>query len=176
MPFESELVVTEHDEMHWRLVEELRYRGNEEVFAVPEGFPTDFASVPRPLWSLIPTYGRYTKAAVLHDYMCRYPDAAGVSRCDADGIFRKVMKELGVGYVRRRMMWAAVRWAGGIAGCGAWDMFLVLLITLLSLPLLIPAAVVLTFQALLWLVEVATYRVRRAQDFPVGDRPPFYQR
>lgn len=176
MPFESELIVTEHDEMHWKLVEELRYRGNEHLFVVPKGFVTDFASVPRPLWSLIPTYGRYTKAAVLHDYLSRFPNEADINRCDADGIFRKVMHELGVGYVRRRMMWAAVRWAGGIAKCSSGDLVLVILITLLAVPLVVPAIVVLTFQAVLWLVEVVVHTICKAGGLGVGERPPFYPR
>ena len=42
------------------------------VVHVPVGFRTDFASIPRFLWSLIPPTGFYGKAAVIHDqlYSC----------------------------------------------------------------------------------------------------------
>lgn len=36
---------------------------------VPDGFQTDFASIPRLLWWLMPTWGRYGNAAVIHDYL-----------------------------------------------------------------------------------------------------------
>ena len=31
-------------------------------------FMTDFASIPRPLWSILPQWGRYGNAAVVHDF------------------------------------------------------------------------------------------------------------
>src|SRR5262245_18238032 len=34
-------------------------------------FKTDLASVPRCLTWLFPRYGKYTKAAVVHDYLCQ---------------------------------------------------------------------------------------------------------
>ena len=36
---------------------------------VPIHFKTDFASTPRFLWAFFPPYGKYTEAAVLHDYL-----------------------------------------------------------------------------------------------------------
>lgn len=40
------------------------------VIKVDKGFVTDFASVPRLFWSIFPPFGKYTKAAVLHDRLC----------------------------------------------------------------------------------------------------------
>lgn len=42
-----------------------------EVPRAPEPFTTDLASAPRILTWLLPGYGKYTKAAVLHDYLCQ---------------------------------------------------------------------------------------------------------
>lgn len=111
MPFTSALVVTEAigDSAQWDLVEPLRYEGNRDTFVVPVGFRTDFASVPRVLWTMFPPYGRYTKAAVVHDYL--YVSKL-VSRADADGLFRRIMHELGVGRTRRWLMWSGVRLGG----------------------------------------------------------------
>lgn len=80
------------------------------MFLIPAGFETDFASIPRPLWSLIGhPAGRYAQAAVLHDYLYR---THIVRRARADALFREAMEALNVPTWQRWAMWAAVR-AGG---------------------------------------------------------------
>lgn len=85
-------------------------------------FRTDLASVPQWLTWLFPRYGKYTKAAVLHDYLCQNfrdvtvervgsDDIRLQDRSDADEVFRVVMAELGVPWARRWLMWSAVNWA-----------------------------------------------------------------
>lgn len=107
MGFESDLIVRQAGDFDWVLVEPLRYRGNEDLFEVPAGSKTDFASVPALFQWLIPRSGRYTRAAVLHDHL--WKKAPEVSLADADGIFRRAMAELNVPFLRRWLMWAAVR-------------------------------------------------------------------
>jgi hypothetical protein len=109
MPFTSALVAQQVGDLDWKLVEPLRYRGHTDEFVVPKGSETDFASVPGAFQWLIPRSGRYTKAAVLHDYLWRHIDEIGIGRSDADGIFRRAMAELDVPFLRRWLMWAAVR-------------------------------------------------------------------
>lgn len=75
------------------------------LVTVPKGFLTDFASVPKCLWSICPPRGKYTQAAVLHDYLYQ----TGAGRNYADEWFLIFMEELGVSWWRRRAMWAAVR-------------------------------------------------------------------
>lgn len=114
---------------NWVLVEALEYTGKADTFTVPPGFYTDFASVPRALWSLVAPYGRHTKAAVLHDYLYAerpmvtiahdefgQPLLSPITRLDADGIFRRCLREAGVGRVKRYAMYWAVRLFGG----GVW--------------------------------------------------------
>jgi Protein of unknown function (DUF1353) len=108
MGFESDVSVREVDEDTWELAEPLNYVGNRDTFVVPKGFQTDFASVPRAFVWLLPRYGRYTKASILHDYLCVESKAGRFDRDDADGIFRRAMRELGVSFLRRWLMWAAV--------------------------------------------------------------------
>jgi hypothetical protein len=86
-------------------------------------FLTDLASVPRSLTWLFPRYGKYTKAAVLHDYLCqRFRETPSMGsaapsllplgdRSDADEAFNVLMNELGVPRLRRGLMWTAVSWA-----------------------------------------------------------------
>ena len=112
MPFEDDsITVRRRDDDHWTVVGDLVYRGKSDVFVVPDGFPTDFASVPRVVVWLIPRFGRYTLPAVLHDWLCtRGIETGVVTSREADGIFRRAMRELGVPVARRWLMWTGVRW------------------------------------------------------------------
>ncbi len=91
------------------------------MIKVPRGFITDFASIPKQLWSILPPYGKPTKAAVLHDYLYKYhgfvsnDQFISYTRKEADQIFLKAMEVLGVDAVKRGIMYNAVRWFGGKA-------------------------------------------------------------
>lgn len=155
------------------LLDGLYYEGREDIFVVPAGFVTDFASVPRFATWLIPRFGKYTKAAILHDWLCvrlanehsgpltgPIPRASAV---DTDGLFRRVMREEGVSWLQRWLMWTGVRW-GALAnparraGWFSWrETPKVLAISLLALPLVLPAAVVvLASQGVFWALDVFT--------------------
>jgi hypothetical protein len=165
MPFtDAALRVEQRDEARWVLVGPLRYRGARETFDVPAGFETDFASVPRVFWWLVPRYGRYTKASVLHDHLCRRAAEGTFARSDADGIFRRSMREEQVPLLRRWLMWAAVRWGGGWVRDGLRQGALVLLVSLLALPVIAPPAVVVAASLLVsWFAESAVFVLRRVR-------------
>lgn len=63
----------------------------------PAGSVTDFASIPRALWWLLPPAGFYGPAAIIHDYMYRTGQTAGghwrrsVTRREADAAFLRAM-------------------------------------------------------------------------------------
>lgn len=78
---------------------------------VPAGFLTDFASVPRMFWGLFPPAGRWSLAAIVHDYLCRAEPQGWDSKLAAQ-CFRTIMRELGVGWLRRSIMYRAVRIGG----------------------------------------------------------------
>jgi Protein of unknown function (DUF1353) len=114
MPFEpsADVVVRRLDDEFWAVEQPLVYRGRRDEFTVPAGFRTDFASVPRVAVWLIPRFGRYTPAAILHDWLCTAGIATGqVTPREADGLFRRIMRESGVPVLRRWLMWAGVRWS-----------------------------------------------------------------
>ena len=108
--FTTPLIVTPiGDGRRWRLVEPFEYyrTGTEHLrYEVPAGFVTDFASVPRLLWPILPPYGRYGKAAVLHDWLYR---SALVDRDEADFIFKEAMEILGVAQWKTRLLYWGVR-------------------------------------------------------------------
>lgn len=93
------------------LLEPIEFAVDGELFTVPAGFMTDFASVPRMLWWLYPSRGRrYELAAVIHDWL--YSTAAGLDRARSDRVFRVAMLALGVPAFRAAILWAAVRFGG----------------------------------------------------------------
>jgi hypothetical protein len=148
VPFEpGSLTVRRVDADRWSLVDDLVYQGRWERFVVPAGFRTDFATVPRVVTWLVPRFGAYTLAAILHDWLCGQGIRSGVvSAREADGIFRRVMRESGVPVLRRWMMWAGVRW-GALTDDRRRQGWLfsapgVLAISVLAAPLVVPPAVV----------------------------------
>ena len=80
-----------------------------DVVVVPKGFVTDLASIPRPLWAILPPFGRYTAAALLHDYLYFKQDR---ERWEADQVFLDAMIELNVRRWKRASMHRAVRMFG----------------------------------------------------------------
>jgi len=152
--------VRELDSRHWELLKQFEYVAQKDHYVISAGQPTDFASVPRIFVWFIPTYGKYTKAAILHDYLCDLAKADKFSRRDADGVFRQAMRILDVAFLRRWIMWAAVRWGALFtpAGRKGWlrDAWLVILISIPVLAIVGPAAALVFATLLIWyVIEVA---------------------
>lgn len=99
-------------ERKWILREEYRYEVNGYVITVPKGFQTDLASVPRVLWVFFPPFGKYTRAAIIHDYLYSELNDTGINRYWADKIFYHIMQELRVAGYKRASMYRAVRLFG----------------------------------------------------------------
>lgn len=82
---------------------------------VPANYLTDGASVPRPFWWLLPPWGIYGQAAVLHDHLCETLTilesgvVCTITRARADSIFKQAMKVAGVPAWKRNLMYIAVR-------------------------------------------------------------------
>ena len=138
----------------WQIAADLLYHAKHQNFLVHTGFVTNFASVPRPFTWLVPTSSLYTRAADLHDYLCRQ---ANFPRNDADGIFRRAMGELGVPTLRRYVIWAAVRIAARLRGAKLSDIIGIVLLALLVLPIAtLVGALILAVLSVLWVVEASS--------------------
>ena len=87
------------------------------TFAIPEGFWTDFASIPQVFQSFIPVLDKHLRAAVLHDYMyyAQELNARKITRSQADKIFDIAMRACGVNFVKRNLIYTAVRVGGWVA-------------------------------------------------------------
>jgi hypothetical protein len=107
------LLIAPDDDTEWTLYQEFDYYDDDGVtYKVPAGFKTDFASVPRILWSIFPPYGRYGKASVLHDYFYR---TNSVSKDKADLEFKRAMSILHVQKWKINILYKAVCWFGSKA-------------------------------------------------------------
>lgn len=101
----------------WKVCIAFSYISNKgERIDIPEGFIFDGASIPRFLWSVVghPLEQIYLAAACIHDYLYvkQY-----YTRRRSDGIFLEAMRDKGVAWLRRTMMWLAVR----IFGREPWE-------------------------------------------------------
>ncbi|MDQ1636516.1 MAG: hypothetical protein QOJ32_3325 [Frankiaceae bacterium] len=160
---DAEVRVRQLNDVEWEVLHAFTYRDTSGAYNVPVGQRTDFASVPRVFIWLLPRYGRYTLSAILHDHLWRDLVAAGeLTYRDADRLFRQALGSQAVPVLRRWLMWAAVRWAalrkpGGTVG---WlrDAPLVLLVSLLAAPVVLPpAAVVFVALAVFYLAELVVW-------------------
>ena len=91
-------------------------RPGKELFKVrvSKGFNTDLASIPRLFQNIVPKLGRHIQPSICHDFC--YVIKTGLTRAEADAMFLDGMKSVGVHWLRRNVMWAAVR----IGGRGHW--------------------------------------------------------
>ena len=100
----------------WVIMREFGYdvgaEGSADRITVPVGFQTDFASIPRPFWAILPKWGKYGNASVIHDWL--YWDQRR-PRPAADAIFLEGMQVLGVTALVRYVIYAAVRLFGWLA-------------------------------------------------------------
>ena len=102
----------------FQLIAPFVYKDRKDCIEIPPLYDTDFASIPRCFWFILPPVGLYGKAAVVHDYLCdecekcnyQYPPETK-TRAEADRIFLNAMKILGVAVWKRYpMYWAVYLW------------------------------------------------------------------
>lgn len=111
---------THDDELPWEVAREMTFADGDKVVRVPAGFKTNLASVPRFFWRLIPPFGRYTVAAVIHDWLYtekRLADGTPVDKEYADELFLRLMEEFDVDATTRGIMYTSVH----LAGQSAWE-------------------------------------------------------
>jgi hypothetical protein len=108
--FLTSLRVEETDELKglWTLLADFSYRSDllGRVLTVPQGFVTDFASVPRLPFVYLAAGGKGDKAAVIHDwaYSTQFCD-----RATADKLLREAMLACGYSEFSANAFYVAVR-------------------------------------------------------------------
>lgn len=79
-------------------------------YCVPNGTRTDGASIPRMLWRVCghPLQSPRVYAALVHDWLYS-ADGPGVTRAEADSVYRELLIRFGWGKTRAWVEWAALR-------------------------------------------------------------------
>ena len=125
--FKTPLIVSPMpDGRNWRLFKSFIYhissKYSQDCVTVPEGFITDFASIPWLFWTFLPYWGKYGKAAVVHDYLYQtHVFDTSEFTCDvldrkrADDIFYEAMLVGGTKPWKAKIMYKAVRLFGWLA-------------------------------------------------------------
>ena len=97
----------------WRLMEDYWVSLSiGDMLLIPQGFETDFASVPRFFWRVLPPWDKHLRAALLHDFL--YQDGR-FSQAVCDEYFNDAMVSLGIAPWKRWLLYRAVKYFGGIA-------------------------------------------------------------
>lgn len=160
MPFDGWPRLAAHSNGQFRLLSPVTYRGNTDEYVIEQEFATDGASVPAVArWLRDPFNAKILRAALVHDYLWSEHRAGRlVSRRDADGLFRRILREEGVPFLERWVMWAAVRIGDGFEGgmsAREWLAFTALLLgpgLLVVLASVLPAIVLGVFWLLRWVL------------------------
>jgi hypothetical protein len=139
--------------------------------SVEEDYRTDLASIPRCLHWLLPPSGPYEAAAIRHDKRCDALNARRplVDSRTTDRAFRQDLRDLGMGPIRRWMMWLGVRLGALVSptrrpGIAA-DLPLMALLVVANLWVVAPTLICTLAVAVLDLIEPAPRHTR--QDGPV---------
>lgn len=83
-----------------------------QVIRVLPGFKTDFASIPKLFWNILPKDSKYIReASVIHDWLYTYTTI--YTRKEADMILRAAMLELGANRLLANIVYWSVRLFGG---------------------------------------------------------------
>jgi hypothetical protein len=85
-----------------------------DSITVPAGFVTDFASVPRSLWSELSPVGEHQRAAIVHDYLYWFQPC---EREETDNLLMIAMSQDGVSDLQRGAVYAGVR----VGSADAWN-------------------------------------------------------
>ncbi|MFH1784143.1 MAG: DUF1353 domain-containing protein [bacterium] len=116
--FLTELYATNLDDKWWRIAQPLVYESDilQQVVEVPEGFVTDFTSVPRIPFIYSFWGGRCHREAALHDALYRIDFPGNISYSQANSVFLEAMKSRG------KPFW--IRWPMYLGVCiGGWSSF-----------------------------------------------------
>jgi hypothetical protein len=101
------------EKKNWiKLVKDFWFDVDGHRYWIPRGFEFDGASIPRAFWFWVgsPFEPQFWEAALIHDWLYL---THILPRNIADEAFRLALLQAGVGAVRARIMWAAVRSPAG---------------------------------------------------------------
>lgn len=113
------LLLQYHDGKTWTLADDFIVIAHTVgIIRVPKGFETDFNSIPRGLWNILPP-DEYGEAAIVHDFLYKYAKVGSrpVTRAEADATHREFVQ------FAHAPAWKvhSIYWALRIGGWKAWN-------------------------------------------------------
>lgn len=109
MFFEDPIIRPLGDGLNIVLVEDFHFIANDKPYFVPEGFESDWASVPRLWWHIVPPH-QYPHCSIVHDFLY---SAEVFDRATCDSLFYEALRQRGACIARAYTIWLAVRIGGG---------------------------------------------------------------
>lgn len=103
------MVTLDYRDNTWYTVAPIKVNVRNFEFTVPANFETDLASIPRVFWSIYPPFGKYIRAAIVHDYLYR---ETSIPENTCDFFFYELMKADGVDLFTRFVFYLFVRGFG----------------------------------------------------------------
>ena len=92
----------------WEINKEINIAlSDNSILTIPKGFTTDFASVPKVFWSLIPPIGEANISWIIHDYLYDTKDLRGRKFADKEMLYW--MHKKGQDKLSSRVMYWSVR-------------------------------------------------------------------
>lgn len=109
--FKGNTILERMSPTKYKMRSTLSFVGSTHTVTVSEGFVTDGASIPRAFYTLIgcPYNGQYIGSAIIHDALY---NSRLLPKVDADRMFLEMLKDNGVGAVKRNLMYWAVKFFG----------------------------------------------------------------
>ncbi len=114
MPFTAgSFKVETADGRNIRLLEAVTFYTHDlRKIVIPAGATSDGASVPQAVWNILPPFGDYWRAAVLHDWLYRNSD---LPKAECDNVFREALTDLAIPYATRETLYQGVHLGGQAA-------------------------------------------------------------
>ena len=105
------------DGSKWKVQQPFVYTfiNNENRFVnilIPAGWETDYGSIPKVFQNIIEPIGHYSPCYVVHDFM--YASEYYSTHSECDGVLLNHLEERGASWIRRNIVYSAVRSFGGL--------------------------------------------------------------
>ena len=107
------------DGKYWKVLEGFEYYFLKDdikhTITIPEGYITDFASIPRFFHPYITPHDIYNKAAVVHDYLCDTNGCHGrYNKEEVDNIYYDAQLVLNIYPMKAKIFYKFTDWFGTI--------------------------------------------------------------
>lgn len=88
------------------------FRGKNYEVTIPEGFETNFASIPKKFRNVLSNVSKLDVAYLLHDWLYSTLSKDGFTKSDVDIMLRRNLNYLGLGFIDQWSVYYSVKFFG----------------------------------------------------------------